>query len=223
MMDDHSDYLRTPDTVFKPDSRSPKKSFMTGQPLTIERQYNTVADIVLHENVPDDVRVQFETVKNIYLYAWFVYRFYPVAKTQAYACLELALRERFEAEMLAAGEKKRGAGPGLKQLLRYALEHDYLKDENFSAWQQRTVQRAKDRTERELWEEARRNGLDKIQIDETQYEIKDEDRDHEYMNILVEVIPRLRNHYAHGSNSLDNRALDTIQLVAEMINQIYQA
>ena len=220
-MDNHPDYLRTLETVCKPDVRSPTTSFLTDQPLTVAYQHDKVAEISLHKGVPDDIRVQFETIKNLYLYAWFVYRFYPVAKHQAYTCLELALRERFEAELLAAGEKKREFGPGFKRLFEYAIKNGYVKNEGFELWRRHTEQRAKRRTESEMWEEAQRKGLNEITFYETQYEIKDEDRDHEYVELLIESLPWLRNRYAHGSTSLDNQALGTICLVAEIINQIY--
>ena len=220
-MDNHPDYLRTPETVCKPDIRSPTTSFLTDQPLTIAYQHGVIADISLHKSVPDDIRIQFETTKNLYLYAWFVYRFYPVAKHHAYTCLELALRERFEAELLAAGEKKCEFGPGLKRLLTYAAKNGYLKNENFEVWRRHTEMRAKRRTESEIWEEAKRMGLNEVTFHETQYEIKDEDRDHEYLELLIKSMPWLRNHYAHGATSLDNQAFSTIHLVAEIINQIY--
>lgn len=220
-MDNHPDYLRTPETVCKPDRRSPTTSFLGNQPLTVAYQHGVIADISLHKNVPDDIRIQFETTKNLYLYAWFVYRFYPVAKHHAYTCLELALRERFEAELLAAGVKKREFGPGFKQLFKYAVKNGYVKNEGFELWRRQTEQRAKRRSESVMWEEAQRNGLNEITFYETQYEIKDEDRDHEYVELLIESLPWLRNHYAHGSTSLDNQALGTIRLVAEIINQIY--
>lgn len=220
-MENHPDYLRTPETVCKPDIRSPTTSFLADQPLTVAYQYGVIADICLHKSVPNDIRIQFETTKNLYLYAWFVYRFYPVAKHHAYTCLELALRERFEAELLAAGEKKREFGPGLKRLFEYAVKNGYVKNDGFTLWRRHTEQRAKRRTESEMWEEAQRNGLNEITFYETHYEIKDEDRDHEYVELLIASLPWLRNHYAHGSTSLDNQALGTIRLVAEIINQIY--
>lgn len=220
-MENHHDHLRTPETVCKPDIRSPTTAFPTGQLLSVEYQHGVIADITLRKSVPDDIRIQFETTKNLYLYAWFVYRFYPVAKHHAYTCLELALRERFEAELLAAGEKKREFGPGFKQLFKYAVKNGHVKNEGFELWRRHTEQRAKRRTESALWEEAKRNGLNEIRFCETQYEIKDEDRDHEYVELLIESLPWLRNHYAHGSTSLDNQALSTIRLVAEIINQIY--
>ena len=216
---DNPEYLRTPETVYKPDTRSPKALFLGEQPLTVEYQYSAVADICLHIGVPEDIRVQFEMTKNLYLYAWFVYRFYPVAEHHTYACLELALRERFEPEMLAAGEKKREFGPGLKRLLSYAAKKGYLKNENFSVWRHQTEIRAQMRTEDEIWKEAQRNGLSEITFDEAQYEIKDVDRDHEYLEIIIKSLPWLRNHYAHGSKSLHSQVLDTIRLVSEIINQ----
>lgn len=220
-MSGNPDYLRDPNTICIPDARSPKTDFFTNEPLTIAYQYDQVKVVKLHDGVPEDIRVQFETTKNLYLYAWFVYRFYPVAKHHAYACLELALRERFEAEMIAAGEWKREFGPGLKRLLEHAVSSGVLKDENFSVWQYRTERRAQRRTQDELWEEAQRNGLNEITFDEAQYEIKEVDRDHEYLSILLKTLPWLRNHYAHGTTSLDNQALGKIKLVAEIINQLF--
>lgn len=220
-MSNHPDYLREPDAVFLPDVRSSKTDIFTKKPLTIAYQYENVMVVKLHDGVPEGIRIQFETTKNLYLYSWFVYRFYPVAKHHAYACLELALRERFEAEMIAAGEKKREFGPGLKRLLEYAASSGSLKDENFSIWQRRTARRAQRRTADELWEEAKRQGLNELTYDESQYEIKEEDRDHEYLAILLKTLPWLRNLYAHGTTSLDNQALGVIELVAEIINQIF--
>lgn len=66
-----------------------------------------------------------------------------------------------------------------------------------------------------------RLGLNEVVIDESQYEINDEDRDHDYLATLLETMPWLRNYYAHGSTSLDSQALGTIKLVSEIINQIY--
>lgn len=220
---DETDSLRTPATVCEPDGRSPKTAIFTGETLTVQYQFEAVVGVVLHQNVPDDLRVQFETTKNLYLYAWFVYRFYPVAELHAYTFLELALRERFEAEMLALKviRRKREFGPEFKQLLDYAVSSGSLKDENFSVWQHRTVSRAKQRTQDEIWLEARSQGKNEVTYDDELYEIKDVDRDHKYLEIIVETIPKLRNHYAHGSKSLDSQVLGTLRLVAEIINQIY--
>lgn len=220
-MIDASDQLRTPETVCQPDPRSPRDDFFSGEPLTVAYQYEAVSKFVLRDSVPEDIRIQFETTKNLYLYAWYVYRFYPVVDLHAYSCLELALRERFGAELAALRKYKSDYVPSLKQLLSYAIEHRHIKNEHFSVWQRGTEQRAKRRTQDELWAEAQKKGLTELTYDENQFEIKEEDCDHDYLGIVLKTTPWLRNHYAHGSKSLDNQALNTVRLVFEIINQIF--
>jgi hypothetical protein len=48
--------------------------------VTLAERYADVSQFELIQSVPLNVRVHFETAKNLYLYAWFVYRFYPVAE-----------------------------------------------------------------------------------------------------------------------------------------------
>lgn len=220
-MIDPSDQLRTPDTVCLPDARSPQIHFLTRQPLTVAHQYSAISECVLHDGVPEVIRIQFETTRNLYLYAWYVYRFYPVVELHAYTCLELALRERLGKELAATRKSNSEYIPSLRQLLVYAIEQGCIKNENFSVWRRRAEQRAKRRTKDELWKMAESKGLTSITYDESQFEIKDEDCDHDYLGIVLETTPALRNHYAHGSRSLDNQSIGTVRLVAEIINQIF--
>lgn len=224
MMDNHPDFLRVPENVCKADQRNESYAVLSDngfRPKQLKDQHSAVARLVLHNGVPEGIRIQFETTKNLYLYSWFVYRFYPVAQHHVYTCLELALRESFEEAMLATGEPKREHGPGLKRLLTYAIEKGFLKNENFEVWRHRTRVNAKMRTMYEEIEEMSRLDLDQMELDESKIEIKDVDRNHDYLTILLETIPYLRNHYAHGSKSLHNQVLGTIQIVAEIINQIF--
>lgn len=62
--------------------------------FTLAERHADVSIFELLPTVPADIRIHFETAKNLYLYAWFVYRFYPVAEQQAIASLEFGLRER---------------------------------------------------------------------------------------------------------------------------------
>lgn len=48
--------------------------------------------------IPNDIKVQLETVKNLFLYSYLVYRFAVVAKAQLYNTLELSLKFKFEQE-----------------------------------------------------------------------------------------------------------------------------
>lgn len=219
----HPDHLRTPELATEPDPRQLGFGVWSSSGIdrkTIKHQYEAVGRIELHEGVPEDIRVQFETARNLYLYAWFVYRFYPVVELQAYACMELALRDRFEEEMLAKGMKKLTFGPGLKRLLEYAIKNGYLKNEHFAVWRRVTEIRARDRTRREVILEMKRTGQESISYDDN-IEITDEDRKHDYLGTLLETAPFLRNYGAHGSTSLDSQSLRAVQQVADVINQIF--
>lgn len=214
--------LRTPEIVCQADPRSLKIDLLTREPLTIAYEHEAIAEITLHNGVPRSIWVQFETTRNLYLYAWFVYRFYPVAEHQAYACLELALRERYEAEVTAISKTKaKKTLKSLKSLLEYAAQKGHLKNEGFSLWRDSVVQRAKQRTQDEQWAKTLREGRTQMIYDEEDFEIIDVDRNHDYLQNILNTIPDLRNDYAHGSNTLHSQVWYSIKLVSEIINQIY--
>lgn len=223
-MERNPELLREPQEACIPDPRNESFAVLDEdrmRPKTLDDHYRNISEITLHELVPGDVRIQFDTTRNLYLYAWFVYRFYPVARIQAYTTLEYALRERFEAEIVAAGTRERRHGPGLRELLGYASQTGHVRNEYFDNWRHRVSVRARHRTMIEQIEEMRRSGPRSMEFDEDAIEIKEEDQDFDYVAILVETIPALRNHYAHGSRSLDNQVLGAIQVTAEIINQVF--
>lgn len=222
MTDFECEALRTPETVCKPDPRSQKVDFITREPLLIAYEHDKITAITLHAGVPRNIWAQFETSRNLYLYAWYVYRFYPLAEHQAYACLELALRERYEAEVTAISKTKtKDILHNLKSLLEYAVANEHLKNEGFSLWRRHTEVRAQQRTQNELWEKALQEGRTEMTFDPDDYEITDLDRNHDYLQAILNSIPVLRNDYAHGSNTLHSQVLYTIKLVSEIINQVY--
>ena len=49
-----------------------------------------------------------------------------------------------------------------------------------------------------------------------------EDLDWDYLKTLPDLVPKLRNKYAHGSTMLHNWSLQSFQLVSEIINQLWQ-
>lgn len=217
-MSEHPDELRTPNNVCQPDWRNLNTAFemLEGRAKTIEGHHADISAISLNSDVPENVRVQFETSKNLYLYAWFVYRFYPVAQLHAFTCLELALRERFGNELQNSKKWQR-----LSDLLDYAAKNGHLRNENFEVWQRATKVRAVQRTQIELIKEMDRLGLNEMEFDESSVVIKDEDRDHEFMDNLVKSIPYTRNHYAHGSPGLHNQVIGSLRNVQEIINQLW--
>ena len=247
-MTDHPDFLRSTKGIFEPDPRSLGFDVLGEQGFrakTLEDQHAAVAEITLHAGAPEAVVVKFETAKNLNLFSWFVYRFHSAARSHAYECLELALRIRFKDELYAREERKRlaryererernpdnvelyqpmdkeGFRPMLRKLLEYAIEVGALKNENFSAWQTRTRMRARHRRDIEAIKKMEALSLTELEIDDSQFEITPEDRDHDYLVQVLDSVPVLRNHYAHGTSALDDKSLSTLRLVAEIVNQIF--
>jgi len=223
----HPEFLRPVEYVCEPDPRSlsfVKLDRKTGGfvPLDIKDQHATVVRLKLNEKVPEDIVIQFETAKNLYLYAWFVYRFYPVCEHHALTCLELALRKRYEHE--APNEYRgRDGKMYLKGSLRHAIDRGHVRHEGFKRWHEVAHRRARHRYEMEKLEEMRKKGLKSIGLDDSEVAVTDADRNWKYLNDLLDNLPELRNHYAHGTTNLDNQVLGTIQVVSEIINQIYPA
>ncbi|MBL8641549.1 MAG: hypothetical protein JNL76_05470 [Alphaproteobacteria bacterium] len=73
---------------------------------------------------PTEIRVQIETVKNLFLYSWFVYRFGLVAKNQMFNVTELALKKKFEMEGMPMPN-------GLRGKLEIALTEGWIDENSF--------------------------------------------------------------------------------------------
>ena len=87
-----ADCLKKLDEVCKPDPRNLdyvilEKKLLKPRPMTIEDHYRDVKKRKLHNDVPDDVLIEFEKARNLYLYTWFLYRFTQVAELQAFAAI----------------------------------------------------------------------------------------------------------------------------------------
>jgi hypothetical protein len=231
-----ADYLRSIDQISEPDPRSDAVMVLGDSGLrakTIADQHAAVGRYVLGKHVPERVRIVFETCKNLYLYAWFVYRFYAVCRTCMYSCLELALRERFGQQLHAielkeqadkdatSGTRRRGRRvpqayekyrPGLKRLISFAAAEGHIRKEGFEAWRIRDHAQAVERVKVEAL--ARESGA----------EIRwDEDTRMDFVATLVNSIPEIRNEFAHGTFALDSSVLGSLRNVYEIIDQIYRA
>ena len=221
----HPEQLRPVNYVSTPDPRSvgfvtPDREAGGWRQLQIADYHKAVSPHCLNKAVPEDIRVHFDTARNLYLYAFFVYRFYPVSEHQALACLELALRMRYEKEI----PKKyfgRSKFLTLGPLLRYAIDKGDVRNEGFKRWHEAAETRAKSRYSTEKLDEMREKGLDRIDLDYSEAQVTDIDRNQTYIDDLVKFLPELRNNYAHGSKMLHSSVLGTIQMVSEIINQIY--
>jgi len=93
---------------------------------TLEDHHAYISDINLHPGVPEDMRIHFETTKNLLLYSWHVYRFIPIAEFHAAASLEFALKEKTDGKIR-----------GLKKLIEHAISQGWVKNEGFTNWHQK--------------------------------------------------------------------------------------
>ncbi len=223
-----SDKLKLPECVLEPDPRTRslvKVNKKTGEVIsrTINEQYQAVVCFTLNSTVPSRVATHFETAKNLYLYAWFVYRFYSVAEQHVLASLEFALRERFS-EFVAEEKDKhpRSLEPGLKKLLKYAISGGFVANNKFPARERWARLRAKSRYQRQKNEEMRKAGINSWTEDGSEIVVLNEDLDFDWLNVIYEIIPNVRNSYAHGSENLNPSAvLRTFEIVSGIIDQLY--
>lgn len=149
-----SEEFRSPDNVLKPDVRTG----MMGA-NSIEQFHANIKGYQLGEHVDEKIRIQFDTVRNLYLHAYYVYRFFPIVKHQLYVTLEHALRECIGEKTLDKYRKSKNKqlpknsprfSRGLKLCLTYVVDHNLIKNEDFSVWQRGRERRAEEEYKRKI-------------------------------------------------------------------------
>ncbi|MBI3432961.1 MAG: hypothetical protein HY018_12215 [Hydrogenophilales bacterium] len=199
------DILKPLEEVTEPDERwanfgYPNPVDFSFRPVALPERHAAIVAISLTPSVPEYIREHFETAKNLLLYAWFVYRFIPVAELHAYSTAEMALKERARKESLRAKT--------LAPLLKIAIERRWIVDEGFS-----NVRREREAMDQE-WEWRRQLG-----VSSTPEEL-DAQR---YCKMLFDSMPYLRNDLAHGSKTVRPGGLGTLAICADLINQLFKA
>ncbi len=213
-----ADALRDPISAMEPDPRTSMFSDQT--PPSLAAHHAWVASIQISTTVPEPVAIQFDTARNLYLYSWHVYRFYMVAAVQALATLEFGLRERLPKRL--PKEYQWQKEPSLSGLLRYAADQGLIRNEGFRRWHQAAEVQARSRLSAEAVRTMISQGLDSIDIDDdAPLEITPEDQQWDLVAGLSESLPKLRNHLAHGSSTLTPQVRGTLELVAEILCQLY--
>lgn len=183
-----ADKLRPAEFITEPDPRNAVMVRIdpvagTSRAMTAADLHEMMSCLFLNTTVPEKVAQHFETVKNLFLYSWFIYRFQPVAELQSLACLEFALRERFANEIMTGTIDKRNAM--LRGLLTFAVGSGVIKSEGLSNWSHAS------------------------------------DPEGAFADFLATTLPQIRNNWAHGSDELLPSARTIIELVAEIINQLF--
>jgi hypothetical protein len=191
MTDEIEDPLKTLSEIYKPDVR---QANLVGNLSDI---HAVLTEIVLHDEVPSNVRQLLETAKNASLYSWFVYRFHQVSEMVAFSALEMALRERAGNAEFAPHSGTRI--PGLRELLTRAMAEKWMRTEDFPSLRIMAMKRA-----REVYfaRFLQKQGMTPEEIvpmpDPPEEEIAAAMREIDVPQILIDTAPQLRNSLAHG-------------------------
>jgi len=222
---DPSDQLRNEITAFVPDPRSlmtvVRRSDGSTSMVTLAERHENIASFELTAAVPADIRVHFETSKNLYLYAWFVYRFHSVAEQQALATLEFALRECLGLRFPSFCGPSVKRSPGLSLLLGKARKEKLISNDGLRARERLALLRARDRASMARIQEMTEKGLTEMYYKESEIEPLPEDYAHDPLDVFEKTLPLLRNTYAHGDSMLHPTVLGTFEIVTDLVNQLY--
>lgn len=193
--------LKPLDEIYEPDVRQrhmARINIATGEavPLQLADLHGDISKIVLSGTPPPDVVTLFDRARNLYVYSWFVYDFTTPARSQAYATVELALRERLSAAGTPPNKRR-----GLRRLLKDAMKRGWLKDGGFPHIQHPVAP--------EPHEAFQRRSFDPEGT--------------EYCKMLLKAMSDLRNDLAHGSPFLvgSGGSLGVFEVCAAIINQLF--
>lgn len=219
--------LRTHFNACQPDDRTnyiSVRDLLTGMPrsITLEDQHKHISEYVLNQSVPKDIQVHFETGKNCYLYAWFVFRFYQVAESHICATLELALRTRFSDFVMRIEESSKfGNPPGLESLLKHAMLQNVLKSDLFPSRIFWANEMARHRFRGEIYNQMIQSGATEHTYDDSHIEANEDDLNFDWASHYTKYLPMIRNNLAHGSSDLHHSVLRTFDVVTSIINMLY--
>lgn len=216
----NAECLRDPVSASQPD---PRTGFFVGQASPSLALHHAEIDAIrLSAAVPEPIAIQFETARNLYLYAWHVYRFYMVAKVQALTTLELGLRTCLPERLPEPYQRPRQRQPMLAGMLGYAIDEGLIRNDGFRRWHEAAERSARQRRSFEIVRTMIDQQLAMMEHDEmAPLDITPEDQRWDLVSVLRESLPHARNDLAHGSTMLTNQVLGTIELVAEILGQLY--
>jgi hypothetical protein len=181
----------------------------------MEQRIDYIAQFVLSDQVPEEVRIHFETGKNLFVYAWYVYRFHTVAEQHILATLEMATRSRFEAHPQLIAPR------GLSALLRGARTAGWIANDRFRARHQWAIELARQRHDYAEMDRMDREGIDECIVDYSNVVPNSDDLTYDWLGQFIATLPAVRNMHAHGSDALYPAIGRTFEIVVEIINQLF--
>lgn len=178
----------------------------TGEhPVTLDDHHGKIAAVQISDAVPEDIRGEFDTVRNLHLYSWYVYEFTVPAVLYAYTLVEKAIKERCARSAIPLKDHR-----GLRKLLQLAIDQRWLTNADF--------QHALELKREEMTFSAD-DGHPPTFHSTPLYDPADTD----YCERLADSLPKLRNFSAHGEAGLGfpSSALGLIKTCACIINAVF--
>jgi hypothetical protein len=192
--------LKRLEEIYEPDER--QKIFVSLdrekgviKEMLLEDYHRMADSIKLHSGVPEVVRDQFETARNLIVYSWFYYPFNVTAQLQAITCVELALKIKANCRFVSKGRP-----PGLKELLKKAVNERWITDNGFAQVREIKIQ-----------------DTSKIKFRKLNGEVVSS-----YCETVIEALPEIRNYLMHGERLLHSQGADWVDKCAEIINQLFE-
>jgi len=161
---------------------------------TLGDVYTEAESIKLNASVPDEVRSHFATALNLLVYAWYFYPFNVTAQLMGYTTIEKALKLKYPD---APDAKRR---QNFQDLVRRAAKDRLIQESSFSHLQPDP-------------DDPLRQSLDMGFQGERE----------SYAEVLIKVLPSMRNSLAHGSSMLHPNGASQVLFCAEFINQLFPA
>lgn len=185
------------------------------QHQSLDDRHVYIAQFILLKNVPESVQIHFETGKNIFVYAWYVYRFHMVAEQHILATLEMAVRVRLAYYTVDKMPR------GLAKLLRAARVNQLIANERFANRNRWVLERAHQRHNFAEMERMLKEGVSEWTVDYSNVEPDEEDLQFDWLEHFITTLPDLRNMHAHGSGALYPTVGRTFEIVQELVNQLF--
>ena len=195
--------------IFRPDRRSTffVRHDAAGQyPKTLDHHRADIAAIQLSDAVPEGIRDEFDTVRNLYLYSWYVYDFTVPATLYTHALIEKAVKEKCRRSSVPLHKIQ-----GLRDLLNLSVARGWLVNSDF----------------RFVLESTRMEivpGVDESDSPSLHSAHSYQPSGTDYCERLAETLPKIRNMGAHGEAGLGfpASALHHIEICNCIINALFR-
>ncbi|MBV1929379.1 MAG: hypothetical protein KUG81_07710 [Gammaproteobacteria bacterium] len=188
--------------------------------IELAEWHSKIAEIVLVETTPVEVKQLFENAKNIALYTYFAYRLHQPAEVIGYTALEKALKLKFEIEQENIILEK--SPKTLADYMDVALNQGWIKSEGYNSFRQLASSRVQQKKIVKLIKSGALDHQESTPIPESEeHEIIAEMRDMGIAERVLHAGRHIRNFHAHGNGGLSPSAICTLEKIAEEINQLY--